>query len=139
MFVNIIYFFKRQIHFCLFLYCFSTTLFLLIFVISFFMLTLVFIYSFYSSSMRCKVRLFEISLFLNIGVYHYRWAFQVVQWVKNLPAVQEMPEMWVRFLGWEDPLEGGVAAHSSILAWRIPWTDEPGGLQSMGSQRVRHD
>ena len=50
----------------------------------------------------------------------------------------EMPETWVRSLGQEDPLEKGMATHSSILAWRIPWTEEPGGLQSMGSQRVRH-
>ena len=56
--------------------------------------------------------------------------------VKNLPAIQET---WVPSLGWEDPLEKGMATHSSILAWRIPWTEEPGGLQSMGSQRVRHD
>ena len=56
--------------------------------------------------------------------------------VKNLPAVQET---WVRSLGQEDPLEKEMAAHSSILAWRIPWTEEPGGLQSMGSQRVEHD
>ena len=56
--------------------------------------------------------------------------------VKNPPAMQET---WVRSLGWEDPLEEGMAAHSSILAWRIPWTEVPGGLQSMGSQRVRHD
>ena len=42
-------------------------------------------------------------------------------------------------LGWDDPLEEGMATHSSILAWRIPWTEEPGGLQSIGSQRVRHD
>ena len=56
--------------------------------------------------------------------------------VKNLPAMWETP---VRSLGWEDPLEEGMAAHSSILAWRIPWTEEPGGLQSMGSQRVGHD
>ena len=48
-------------------------------------------------------------------------------------------ETWVRSLGWEDPLEEEMATHSSILAWRIPWTEEPGGLQSMGSQRVRHD
>ena len=54
---------------------------------------------------------------------------------KNLPAVQEIQ---VQSLGWEDPLEKGMATHSSILAWRIPWTEEPGGLQSMGSQRVRH-
>ena len=47
--------------------------------------------------------------------------------------------MWVRSLGWEDPLEKGMATHSSILAWRIPWTEEPGGLQSMGSHRVGHN
>ena len=58
------------------------------------------------------------------------------QMVKNLPAMQEM---WVRSLGWEDPLEKGMATHSSIPAWGIPWTEEPGGLQSMGSQRVGHD
>ena len=56
--------------------------------------------------------------------------------VKDLPAVQET---WVQSLVWEDHLEKGKATHSSILAWRIPWTGEPGGLQSMGSQRVRHD
>ena len=50
-----------------------------------------------------------------------------------------MQETWVRFLGQDDPLEKAVATHSSILAWEIPWTDEPSGLQSMGSQRVRHD
>ena len=60
----------------------------------------------------------------------------VAQMVKNLPA---MHETWVRFLGWEDPLEEGMATHSSILAWRIRWTEEPGGLQSMGLQRVRHN
>ena len=47
--------------------------------------------------------------------------------------------MWVRSLDWEDPLEEGMAVHSSILAWRIPWTDEPGGLQSIELQRVRHN
>ena len=56
--------------------------------------------------------------------------------VKNLPA---MPETWVQSLGWEDPLEKGMTTHSSILAWRIPGTEEPGGLQSMGLQRVGHD
>ena len=56
--------------------------------------------------------------------------------VKNLPALQETP---VRSLGQEDPLEKEMATHSSIVAWRIPWTEEPGGLQSMGSQRVGHD
>ena len=60
----------------------------------------------------------------------------VAQMVKNLPA---MRETWVRSLGGEDPLEKGMATYSNILAWRIPWTEEPGGLQTMGSQRVRHD
>ena len=60
----------------------------------------------------------------------------VAQSVKNLPAVQET---WVRSLGWEDPLEKEMATHSSILAWKISWTEEPGGLQSMGSQRVGQD
>ena len=55
---------------------------------------------------------------------------------KNLPAVQET---WVRSLGQEDPLENGMATHSSILACKISWTEEPGGLYSMGSQRVGHD
>ena len=60
----------------------------------------------------------------------------MAQVVKNPPAVQET---WVRFLGQEDPQEKGMATHSSILAWRIPWTEEPGGLQSMGLQRVGHN
>ena len=55
---------------------------------------------------------------------------------KNPPSMQEIQ---VRSLGWEDPLEKGVATHSSILAWRIPWTEEPGGLQSMRSQRIGHN
>ena len=64
------------------------------------------------------------------------WASLVAQMVKNLP---EMQETWVRSLDWEDPLEKGMATHSSVLAWSTPWTEEPGGLQSMGSQRVGHD
>ena len=60
----------------------------------------------------------------------------VAQMVKNLPAMQETG---VQSLGQEDPLEKGMAIHSRILAWRIPWTEEPGRLQSMGSQRVGHD
>ena len=56
--------------------------------------------------------------------------------VKNPPAMQET---WVGFLGLEDPLEEGMATHSGILAWRIPWTEEPGRLQSMGLHKVRHD
>ena len=60
----------------------------------------------------------------------------MAQTVKNPPAMQET---WVRSLGWEDPLEKGMATHSSILAWRIPWTEEPGRLQLMGLQRVGHN
>ena len=60
----------------------------------------------------------------------------MAQTVSNLPAVLETG---VQSLGWEDPLDKGMATHSNILAWRIPWTKEPGGLQSMGFQRVRHD
>ena len=56
--------------------------------------------------------------------------------VKNLPIMQETQ---VQSLGWEDALEKGMATHSSILAWRIPWREEPDGLQSIGSQRVGHD
>ena len=63
----------------------------------------------------------------------------MAQWVKNPPAMQETQEIQVQSLGWEDPLEEEMATHASILAWRIPWTGEPGGLQCMGSQRVRHD
>ena len=59
--------------------------------------------------------------------------------VKNLPALQEPQEMRVQSLGQEDTLEEKMAFHSSILAWRIPWTEEPGRLQSVDSQRVRHD
>ena len=63
----------------------------------------------------------------------------VAQKVKNLPAMQEAQEIWVQSLSQENPLEKGMATHSGILAWRIPWTEESGVLQSMGSQRVGHD
>ena len=63
-------------------------------------------------------------------------ALLVAQMVKNLPAMQETE---VRSPGWEDPLEKGMTTYTSILAWRIPWTEEPGRLQSVVSQRVRHD
>ena len=62
-------------------------------------------------------------------------SLQVTQMVKNPPAMQETQ---VQSLDWEDPLEKGIATHSSILAWRILWTEAPGGLQSVGLQRVRH-
>ena len=64
------------------------------------------------------------------------WASLVAWMVKRLPT---MWETRVRSLGWEDPLQKEMATHSSIHAWKIPWTEEPGGLQSMGSQRVGHD
>ena len=69
-------------------------------------------------------------------LYMYLWASLVAQMVKCLPA---MWETRVRSLAQEGPLEKEMATHSSILDWRIPWMEEPGGLQSMGSQRVRHD
>ena len=68
--------------------------------------------------------------------YRFGWASPVAQMVKSPPA---MKETWVWPLGQEDPLEKGTATHSSILAWRIPWTEQPGRLQSMGSPRVRHN
>ena len=64
------------------------------------------------------------------------WTSLVVQSVKNLPAVQKT---WVQSLGWDNPLGKEMANHFNIVAWKIPWTEEPGGLQSMGLQRVRHD
>ena len=64
------------------------------------------------------------------------WASLGAQMVKNLP---EMQETWIQSLGQEDPLEKGMATHSDNLAWRVPWTEEPGRLQSMGLQRVGHD
>ena len=70
------------------------------------------------------------------GIYVYLPASLVAQRIKHLPAMQETQ---VRSLGWEDPLEKEMATHSSILAWRIPWTEDPGRLQSRVSQRVRHD
>ena len=64
------------------------------------------------------------------------WASRVAHMGKNLPAMQET---WVQSLGQEDPLEKGMVIYSNILAWRIPWTEESGGLQSIRSQKVRHD
>ena len=66
----------------------------------------------------------------------YLAASLVAETVENPPATQET---WVQSLGWEDPLEEGMGTHSSTLAWRNPWTEGPGGLQSMGLQRVRHN
>ena len=66
-------------------------------------------------------------------------ASQVAQWDRTYLSVQETQETWVWSLGWEDPVEKQMATHSSILAWRVAWAEEPGGQQFMGSPRVRHD
>ena len=76
---------------------------------------------------------------VNVNFPHITKCFlasPIAQWVKNPPVMQETQEMRVRSLGWEDLLEKGMATHSSILAWRSPWTEEPGGLQSIELQRV---
>ena len=82
----------------------------------------------------------EITTVENVCVYRYLMdlirASLVAQRLKHLPA---MRETWVQSLGEEDPLEKEMATHSSILAWRIPWTEKPGGLQSTRSQRIRHN
>ena len=80
---------------------------------------------------------FSVDLtFFSVRPKAHQWASLVAQRVKRLPA---MRESWVPPLGWEDPLEKEMTTYSSILAWEIPWTEEPGGHQSMGSQRVGHD
>ena len=68
--------------------------------------------------------------------YSHTWGFSGGLVAKNPPTVQETQETWVQSLGQEDPLEEGMATHSSTLAWRIPWTEEPGGLQFMGLQSL---
>ena len=70
------------------------------------------------------------------GLLLLAWASLVAQWLKRLPRMQET---WVQFLSREDPLEKEMATHSSTFAWKIPWIEEPSRLQSMGSQRVRHN
>ena len=91
----------------------------------------------FSHSFLCySVRLSSLFTVKIIFIYLLTWASLVAQTIKNLPA---MHETWVRPLGWEDPLEESMATHSNILTWRIPWTEELGGLQSIGSQRVLHD
>ena len=87
-----------------------------------------------SHSLLSWVRLLALNIIM-LSICYYG-ASLVTQMVKNLPAIQEAQ---VQSLGQEDPLEKGMATHFSILAWRIPWTEEPGGLQSMRLQRVRYD
>ena len=77
-----------------------------------------------------------VASFFKIPSYKTMDTSLMAQMVKNLPAMQET---WVRSLGGEDPLEKEMAIHSGILAWRIPWTEEPGGLQSTESLRIRHE
>ena len=76
--------------------------------------------------------MFQLNNFIATDLY---WASLMAQMVKNPPVMQET---WVQSLGWEDPLGEGMATHSSILAWRIPWIEEPGGLQLIGLQRAEH-
>ena len=76
------------------------------------------------------------SVIIVVNFSHYYFFSLVAQMIKKPPT---MREIWVLFLGWENPLEEGKTTHSSILAWKIPWTEEPVWLQSMGSQRIRHD
>ena len=71
-----------------------------------------------------------------MNIYYNNWTSLVAQMVKRLST---MRKTWVQSLGWEDPLEKEMAIHSSTIAWKILWTEEPGRLQSMGSQRIGHD
>ena len=99
-------------------------------------------------SIACPLRLifpcdFTSVLFSPLALFFFlntdnkvNWTSLVAQTVKRLSTVRET---WVRALGWEDSLEKEIAIHSSTIAWKIPWTEKPGRLQSMGSQRVRHD
>ena len=80
----------------------------------------------------------EFLSFILYSLLHCSWASLVAQTVKNLPAVQETSNSDL-LVGQEDPMGKGMASHPTILAWRIPWTEEPGRLQSIESQRVRHD
>ena len=94
--------------------------------------------SFYHQPKKTVINVFvsKRGLPKNVGAPDTTKASQLAQTVKNLLAMQET---WVRSLGLKDPLEKGMATHSSILAWEIPWTKEPGRLQSMGLQGVGHD
>ena len=87
------------------------------------------------SFMPCLLQTHTVTSQVHVWSYMHLTSL-VAQMVKRLPT---MWETWVHSLGWEDPLEKEVATHSSILAWKIPWMEEPGRLLSMGSKRVRHD
>ena len=97
---------------------------------------------FFSPSSKPSFLLLYIFLITNKGISCILWAsmgFLHGSVVKNMPTVQEMQETQIWFLNKEDPLEEGMTTHSNILAWRIPWTEESGGLQFMGSQRMGYD
>ena len=81
----------------------------------------------------------SIALIIHVHTVNCSPQLQCPGGLANLPAVQEQQKMWVGSLGQEDPLEEGMATHSSFPSWRIPWTEEPGMLQSIGSKRVKHD
>ena len=90
----------------------------------------------------CRHQYFQVvlsSVSIIIFKYPVNWASLVAQTVRRLPTMRETGETQVQSLGWEDPLEKEMATHSSILAWKILWVEEPGGPQSMGSQRVGHN
>ena len=82
------------------------------------------------------IELSDSDVYVYVCVSYVHGASLLARTVKNLPAMQDT---WVQSLGWEDPLEKEMATHSSNLAWEMPWTEEPGRLQSIGSQRVGHD
>ena len=91
---------------------------------------------FCSSIVKFEFKKCESSYIISLSQGYFGYSGALAQSVKDLPAVQETQ---VRSLGWEDPLEKAMAPHSSTLAWKIPWMEEPGRLQSMGSLRVGHD
>ena len=103
---------------------------------AFSLFSFIFIKRLFSSSLLSAIRVVS-SAYLRLLIFLLGVGGSLVaQRLKRLPA---MRETWIRSLGWEDPLEKEMATHYSILAWRIPWTEEPGGLQSTGLQRVGHD
>ena len=109
--------------------------------------TIAILFIFYLLWLSCLVHICRPLSVSSVLIYCKYWlntsytfrASPVAQWVKNLPAMQQTQETQVQSLGWEDHLEKEMATHSSILAWKIPWTKESGRLQSMGLQRVRRD
>ena len=96
-------------------------------------------FNFYSLLYLKFILRFLSIIFIHFISQRYFSFFCMAQWVKNLPAIQESQETWVPLLSQEDPLKKEMATYSSILTWRIPWTEEPGRLESLRSQRIGHD